>query len=1102
MPTPPAATATLPTREDLGIREVDMAAALVDAGLTHVRYAPGEDVPWDPGLFLLDVESGKVEGWVRSLAALSEEERSTAWLSGDDLDVSPSNRFLSLPGILYDRRTGRAYRIDGSLAGWWGSGSDERLLLRDARVDAYVVVNGSLEPVAQLPIPAGDHSISAVGRYILVDERGSSRTFHLVNLEDEADPRVHTRVLPWEPFGEPGWDYRIELLDNLVVFVGSGGDSACHVTRYDLEGVPFSDQTIPCQPAWLARISPDGRLIVTVTFDSLEDFAYDRLPVGAVLSILDAATGATVARILGAHPLWFQEWKIPDRETWLADSSGIIVRTRHGWRVAGLDGTWGSAPGWPSPDDPELFLDDAQGRAFAAVNQHGDARASLPFGPPSAAIPDPGSPAHPVLEESAGWGAQSDTLRVWTLYYHPLSWDDYDGTPPLAPVIELPPFDDRLLVEVVVDTCLHVREEPGHYTPIVTCLPNGAVAETDDFERVHNGVWIDFWMHIRTADGIKGWVAADYLRWHSDGVRPGAPPCRPESAATTADTPSEPSESGRWQPATQVIRTDREDLGWVAFTRGEQMGLTLTREAGLFFLDIETGRVEGWTACSRPVPSPGNRFVLLESPTGTRLYDRHEERTSTWYSPSLSLVRQVVPSRWGQDYTPSLLGWGVDSGEHLVFRRGNQFAVVDASLRAVAWFELDDTVEGSEAPGAWLAHPDGQYLVRNHSSGRLTSIDLTLGKTTVIEAPTASGYGWGTGFQALSGGEGFAAISYGGEGGACTVTRFGWDLTVLSEVSVLCIQAGLTGVDLSPDGTLVATVTLLLGDEITDPGIFPKLAVTSIFDAVTGEEVMRVHGALLSQAGHGVHDGRSRWMADSSGLVLETRTGTDILGMDGGWIGRFTANPLKQGLVLPAPDEPGRLDRPLELLYGYCPADTEVDEYDPGCRLMSAVVVDQEGHELASMEVVLRKAPGVFLEMGDILALPYNRTSWGLTSRELRVHLSPGGPYESAWYLPIGEPRVEWVPFADADDLRVVAGGSCRHLREQRDEEAASLACLSGGSVVESVKPPPIVGTGYSYPDGYRSSRLTWSYGYWIHVRTSDGVEGWMHSDDLEGWQP
>ncbi len=538
------------------------------------------------------------------------------------------------------------------------------------------------------------------------------------------------------------------------------------------------------------------------------------------------------------------------------------------------------------------------------------------------------------------------------------------------------------------------------------------------------------------------------------------------------------------------------------FAQGEPMVLTLTRESGLFFLDIETGRVEGWTACSRPAPSPGNRFVLLESPEGMRLFDRHEERTYTWDSSSVSLVRQVVPAWPGGDHTPSLLGWGTGSGEHLVFRRGNQFAVVEASLRAVAWFELDDSAEGGEAPGAWLAHPDGRYLVRHTCSGALTSIDLMTGKQTRVDVPASCNYSQEDRVQALRGGEGLARISYEAEDSSCTVTRFGWDLAVLSEVSVLCIQ-GLSlglylGVDLSPDGTRVAAVTLLLGEEFEDPGVFPKLAVTSLFDAVTGEELMRVHGALPSRAGFQVHDGRSRWLADSSGLALETRMGTDILGVEGGWVSQFVASePWLQGLVIPAHDDSGRLDRPRELLYGYCPGDRN---YDPACRVMSAAVVDLEGRELASMEVLLRKDPDVGLRMGDILALPYNRTSWGLTSREIRVHLSPGGPYQSSGYSPLREPRVELPPFSDADTLRVAAGASCRHVRESRNVDAASLACLPAKAVVESVRPPLHPKGGH--PDGYRSSRLTWSHGHWIHLRTSDGVEGWMHSDDLLGWQP
>ena len=71
-----------------------------------------------------------------------------------------------------------------------------------------------------------------------------------------------------------------------------------------------------------------------------------------------------------------------------------------------------------------------------------------------------------------------------------------------------------MLVEVVVDTCLNLREAPSLTAPILRCLSNGAVAETDDFV-----IYPQPWMHLVTDDGLEGWASAEYLRWHSDGVR-------------------------------------------------------------------------------------------------------------------------------------------------------------------------------------------------------------------------------------------------------------------------------------------------------------------------------------------------------------------------------------------------------------------------------------------------------------------------------------------------------------------------------------------------------------------------------------------------------
>ena len=531
--------APLPTREELGIVEVDVAEALDAAGLTHVRYEAGEDVPWDPGLFLLDVETGAVEGWVYSLSNLPAEQPVRFCLVRA-LTVSPSSRFVQWDDgsctdyvqadetvALYDRQTARMYTWDADrLQGlprfrfdtWWGWGDSERLLFWVSSLDAYVMLDGDLQPVAQFQIPEGQHFSHPNSSYILVRGWQSSRPFHIVNSVDETTPRIHTWVPLWEPV-----EHRIELLDDLVAFVDIG-DSSCRVARYDLEGVLLSDQTIPCKLG-SASISPDGRLIAAPTFSgsvAAYGSGYRGQPVGMVLSIFDAATGAEVIRVLGVHPSWIGSEFETLGEVWLADSSGIIVNTSHGRWVAGLDGAWRPAPGWASPDDPDLFFSHRRWTPwsnFVAINSEGVERASLSFGPTSAAIPNPHGGGL-ILRERPTWGARSDTLRIHTSYFHVFDGEDYDPRPPLPrPVIERPPFEVRPLVEVVVGTCLNLRKDPSNDAPILTCLAHGTIAETDDFLRDRASDGRPTWMHIRTDNGFEGWAHADYLRWYSNGVR-------------------------------------------------------------------------------------------------------------------------------------------------------------------------------------------------------------------------------------------------------------------------------------------------------------------------------------------------------------------------------------------------------------------------------------------------------------------------------------------------------------------------------------------------------------------------------------------------------
>ena len=524
----PGATATpaapLSPAEALGIREVDTAEALAAAGLTYVRYAPGEEVPWAPGLFLLDVESGEVEGWVRAITALSDEERRGAKHVSDDLGVSPSSRFLSWAahGILHDRHTGRSYALDASrieFDRWWGIRHGERILFRFVSSGALVVMDAELRPVARLELPPGERFTSPNGGYILVRECvgcDPGDRFHLVNLEDEANPEVHSWVLPWRTLtGESGDPpYRIELLDGLVAFVASSGDSTCRVVRHDLNGTLASDRTFPCWSpllAWngvvgLPRISPDGSLILAATSGHFVDSDSGVLPF--VATIFDTVTGDAIVRVKSAYLPWFE---LAPVDIWLADNSGIVVNTNLGKRIVTIGGAWRPAPGQPSRTDADRFLS----RHGEVTSRAGDVLAALSFVHPKEPITLPPGSYPILLERRYDWVATSGTLRVRTTILSQEHWVGGSGRPPLEPVIERPPFDDRSLVEVVVDTCHDIHKNPRWDAPIVACLPNGTVAEVDDFE----SSFTRNWLHIRTDDGLEGWAGVRYLRWHSDGVR-------------------------------------------------------------------------------------------------------------------------------------------------------------------------------------------------------------------------------------------------------------------------------------------------------------------------------------------------------------------------------------------------------------------------------------------------------------------------------------------------------------------------------------------------------------------------------------------------------
>ena len=415
----------------------------------------------------------------------------------------------------------------------WGSLEGRRLLFRlpDEGGDRFVVTDGTLQPVAQFAIPDGQEGqlqwLNFEYRSLVVrgQERdgGSHSYLHFFDFNEEAigtfEPAA-TQVLPGDAMAWSEGRYRLASLGPSIEVAIAGPDS-CHVMHYGWNGATLLDVSVPVVPLYGGRdcrISPDGHWMTAVTATAATGGGHGHGgPVALAVSILDTTTGNEVYRVKGVEgPGW-----------WLDDSSGVSMSTSRGTRIVTLDGQWAdepprpasvsakptpaSAAPAPAPTRPEYRIDDRK-RVVTVRNHEGERLASLHF-----AEADTSLFGYPSI--SGSWGGTRDELRVRVSVYpggRCGCGGDYSGPPPLAPVIESPPFEDRLQVEVVVDTCLRLRDEPSLRAAVLDCLPNGVILDTD-------GYTVDYydyvpWMHVRTADGLEGWASADYLQWASDGV--------------------------------------------------------------------------------------------------------------------------------------------------------------------------------------------------------------------------------------------------------------------------------------------------------------------------------------------------------------------------------------------------------------------------------------------------------------------------------------------------------------------------------------------------------------------------------------------------------
>ena len=327
-------------------------------------------------------------------------------------------------------------------------------------------------------------------------------------------------------------------------------------------------------------------------------------------------------------------------------------------------------------------------------------------------------------------------------------------------------------------------------------------------------------------------------------------------------------------------------------------GAPLTAEHGIFFLRTRgagAGRVTGWQLAdpgggTAPVyrASTGGRFVA----TGGALYDRVSGKSWVWPEDELRLIgfsdeavlfEQVDPER-----------------EVLTVKRA-RYVLTDETLEERAVFELTGTRLPSAPP---VFQPGGRRvflaLEQPQQHPALFMLDRATGRAPSVFAPRQQVQLQRILFHAAtpaSDGDSFLlpysywptrpplTLGYGIF--ATFVARLGWTGDHRGVTRVRVDRAFV-----APDGSLVAgeRVLAIPGSE---PITFEETSTVMVIDGETGQNRFRINSARLN---YGDELGGARWLADSSGLVVQTRIG--------GKVGYSLVSADGSGIE-PLPDPPG-----------------------------------------------------------------------------------------------------------------------------------------------------------------------------------------------------
>lgn len=479
----------------------------------------------------------------------------------------------------------------------------------------------------------------------------------------------------------------------------------------------------------------------------------------------------------------------------------------------------------------------------------------------------------------------------------------------------------------------------------------------------------------------------------------------------------------------------------VRSTQSSQNTLVPSGDA-IFFLNVQTGAVEGWSVPGAERESIGygasadGRYVIARSKETGWVVDRTTGQTHQWNRRQHDLIIAAAGLLlFEETRTRETATIGYD-GEHGILSGHlggtGRFTVVQASdMKAMITFTLPNETGRLTQPDEALFSPDATRVVI--AGDEVHSVDLRTGTSEVLVIGKGR-------LQPVKGGTEFVAFLQTAKGQM--VRRMTWNGD---------IQAGglieAKWIDVSPDGEWAAWEVVM--ENFTPTVFYAKLSEV--------HNPTRALGATMCY-GMGGRSG-SRWGSD--GIVVYTKEGMRVLTRDGAAIRPAALGPDKWGDVVPDAVNGGRM--------GF-------RKWDQNGYTLGAL--DQNGNPTAAVTVVNQQ--GLPLLPHKFFPL------WGATDDELRFavrsHYGSGGPCgDYAMPLPV---RVEKPGTFDWHlKLEVTGTDSCLNVRTEPSRSAAAVTCLADGTVLDLGNDADWE----SLPHFVHNAE-----GQWFKLQTAEGSEGWV----------